>query len=145
MTEDNQLTLPVPSGVEGSEARRLRPERICGAEAPVYTERSECVLLALSDASERSILIATRAYSRQELTRCKQTATTLSNRNKIRVAHGSSPSSLLPGRGVCKSRVSHESGMMAQGVSRPFDEIRWVSARLSAVLRTEETGPKERI
>ncbi len=33
-------------------------------------------------------LIATRAYSRRELTHCKQRATTLSNRNKIHFLNG---------------------------------------------------------
>jgi hypothetical protein len=41
---------------------------------------------SLSNASERSILIATRAHSRQELSRCKQRMRTLSNRNKIQSA-----------------------------------------------------------
>jgi hypothetical protein len=36
-----------------------------------------------SGAEKPSFLIATRAYSRQELTHCKQRATTLSNRHKI--------------------------------------------------------------
>ncbi len=48
----------------GLRRSRLRPGRFCGTEKP-------------------SFLIATRAYSRRELTHCKQRVKTLSNRNKI--------------------------------------------------------------
>ncbi len=87
------------SGVEGSVANvsaasRPEPRRpVCVAET------------AAKDLPNPSFLIATRAYSRQELTHWKQRAATLSDRDKIHIVHGlenSSTSRSIPHPGIEK-------------------------------------------